>query len=199
MGLPPSTLVNEEWEDIKSTLKDLQAGTSKKSFMFEDICPYPFDPSNSIIPFPKNFEISKFDKYKGRGDPQDHLQELYMHFQEVLHDDNYLLHLFPQICIGQELEWFMCLPRVSISTFANLLEKFITHFSFNLDEYINNLDLLKDKQCDGEMFSSYLQRWQALASRLKCALPEKELVDIFVTNSHPELAHNLHPTTLPPL
>lgn len=90
---------------MKASLKELQVGISKRSLIFEGICPYPFNPSISTIPFPKHFEILKFDKYKGRGDPRDHLQEFYVHCQEVLYNDNYLL---------------------------------------------------RDKQCDGEKFASYL-------------------------------------------
>lgn len=84
----------------------------------------------------------------------------------------------------------MDLPKGSISSFVDQLEKFVTHFSFNLEKDINTLDLLKEKQREGETFASYLQRWCALASHLKSPLNE-EMVTIFVTNAHPDMAHNL--------
>lgn len=39
---------------------------TKKSYNLEDICPYPFDKSLNMIPFSQNFEMTRFDKYKGR-------------------------------------------------------------------------------------------------------------------------------------
>ena len=44
----------------------------KNSYTFEEICPYPFNSSIQMIPFPNNFEMKKIDKYKGRGDPREH-------------------------------------------------------------------------------------------------------------------------------
>jgi len=61
-------------EEVKTALKDLQAGMGKQTFKFEDICPYSFDPSISSVPFPKHFEVPKFDNYKGTRDPRAHLQ-----------------------------------------------------------------------------------------------------------------------------
>lgn len=45
----------------------------------------------------------------------------------------------------QALDWFMGLPKGSISSFADFLENFVAHFSFNMED-TNTLDLLKDKQ-----------------------------------------------------
>jgi len=52
----------------------------------------------------------------------------------------------------------MVLEKGSIKTFAQLSKKFVSHFSFNLEKDIDTLDLLKEKQRDGETFASYLQR-----------------------------------------
>lgn len=84
----------------------------------------------------------------------------------------------------------MGLPRGSIFSFFDFSKNFVTCFSFNIED-IDILDLLNDKQHEGETFASYLQRWRALASRLKSSLVE-ELVSIFVAKYHLDLDHNLH-------
>lgn len=75
-----------------------------------------------------------------------------------MHNNNYLIRLFPKSLQGVALNWFMVLEKGSIKTFAQLSKKFVSHFSFNLEKDIDTLDLLKEKQRDGETFASYLQR-----------------------------------------
>lgn len=45
-------------------------------------------------------------------------------------------------------------------------------------EDIDTLDLLKEKQRDGETFTKYLQRWRVVASRMKSPPSEKEMVTL---------------------
>lgn len=62
-----------------------------------------------------------------------------------MHNDNYLLHLFPQSPTGYVLDWFMGLEWGSIKSFIDLLEKNVSYFSFNLEKDIDTLELLKEK------------------------------------------------------
>lgn len=50
----------------------MQQGTTVR-YSINEICPYPFDRSLNMIPFPPNSDIPKFDKYDGKGDPRDHV------------------------------------------------------------------------------------------------------------------------------
>lgn len=43
-----------------------------------------------------------------------------------------------------------------------------------------------------ETFASYLQRWRALANQMKSPLSEKEMVTLFLENSHEDMEHNLN-------
>lgn len=65
----------------------MQASKDKKSYTLEDLRPYPYDRSLYIPPFPPHFETPKFDKYKGKGDPRDHIRELFTSCIEVAHED----------------------------------------------------------------------------------------------------------------
>lgn len=85
-----------------------------------------------MTPFPSNFGIPKFDKYKGCGDPQEHIQEIYIVCMEVSYNDTYLMHLFPWSLGGQEIKCFSHLP-LDIKTFWELVDKFVAHFSYNIE------------------------------------------------------------------
>jgi len=68
-------------------LVEMAKEPKKKHYSLEEICPYPFDRSLYMPPFPKHFEMQKFDKYKGKGDPQDHLREFHFACLEVAQKD----------------------------------------------------------------------------------------------------------------
>lgn len=65
----PSDDVTLKIQNLSQRISDIQIGKPKKSYSLRYICPYPFDLSLSMITFPKNFKIPKFDKYSGREDP----------------------------------------------------------------------------------------------------------------------------------
>lgn len=47
-------------------------------------------------PFPKNFEEPKFDKYKGKGNPKDHIRYLYAPCTEVTYDEIFDVYFLMQ-------------------------------------------------------------------------------------------------------
>ena len=78
MGALTPLPINSKWEEMKNALKTLKEGTDTKTFKFEDDCPYPFDKTIMMTPFPKRFEVPKFDKFRGKSDPVTHVKEFYM-------------------------------------------------------------------------------------------------------------------------
>jgi len=88
---PPTSDLMSIVQTLIQKVDDIQTGGKHKHYSFEDICPYPFDHTLYMPPFPKNFETPKFDEYKGKGDPRDHLRDFYLAFLEVLNKDTYLM------------------------------------------------------------------------------------------------------------
>lgn len=107
---------------------------------------YPFDISITIIPFPKKKETPKFDKHKGRGDPKDHLKYFYIECKEVSYIDSYLFKIFPRRLGGQATDLFTHLPHGTITTFFELANKFVTHFSYNIQNDITIMDISNTKK-----------------------------------------------------
>jgi len=175
----PPTMMELKIMKVQQKLFDLTFGHTKKTFSLEEACPYPFDRSLPMIPFPQNFTIPKFDKYKGKGDPKDHIREFYLACFEVSHNDMYLMRLFPRNLGGHAIEWFSHLP-MGIKSFNELAEKFATHCSYNAEHGISMTDLCNNKEKNDETFISFLQRWRQMASKFLFKIPKKQLVSIFV-------------------
>lgn len=68
----------KEIQDMKDLIKNSKDGTNKRPYTFKEICPYLYDPSISVAPYPVGFKIPKFEKYKGKGDPRDHVCEFFI-------------------------------------------------------------------------------------------------------------------------
>ena len=87
-------------QDLVQQLHELQnlvhSMTNKgvKDFSFEEVCSFRFDRSISMVSFPQNFEIPKFDKYMGETCPNTHLKEFSVLCQEVAYNEDYLKRLF---------------------------------------------------------------------------------------------------------
>lgn len=105
----------------------------------EDLRPYPYDRSLYMPPFPQHFESPKFDKYRGKGDPRDHIREFFTSCIEVAHEDTYLLRIFPKSLGGLALEWFSHLPP-KINSWGELAELFISNFSHNIDNLVSLIE-----------------------------------------------------------
>ena len=43
-----------------------------------------------MVPFPRNIEVPKYDKYDGNDDPHDHVHHFYTLSMEFLNEDTYL-------------------------------------------------------------------------------------------------------------
>ena len=75
-------------------------------------------------PFSRGVELPKYDKLFGTYDPQDHLWEFGALSMEFMHNQTYLMHLFPRSLGGQAMEWFLNFPT-GIKTFNEIVSLFI--------------------------------------------------------------------------
>ena len=55
-------------------------------------------------PFPKDIEVPKYDKYDGNGDPHDHARHLYALSMDFMHEDTFLMRLFPRSLRGKAMD-----------------------------------------------------------------------------------------------
>ena len=126
----------------------------KVSFV-ESICALPFDRSLYMVPFPRDIEVPKYNKYDENGDPHDHVRHLYALSMDFLRKGTYLLWFFPRSLRGQAMEWFTKLTP-PLKTFDELARCFTQQYSYNIQQPITMIDLGALKQHQGEPFAIYL-------------------------------------------
>ena len=157
-------ILKEKIQELRKQFAQLQASKEPPKTSFVDsICALPFDKSLYMQPFPKDIEVPKYDKYDGNGDPHDHVRHFYALSMDFMHEDTFLMRLFPRSLRGQAMEWFTKLSP-PIKTFDELARRFIQQYSYNIQHPMTVLDLCNVKQRVGEPFTTYLQRWRALYS-----------------------------------
>lgn len=108
--LTQTKILAHQVENLQKQMTNMQTVNDKKSYTMEDLHPYPFDRTLYMPPFPPHFETPRFDKYRGKGDVRDYVQELFTTCIEVVHEDTYLMHLFPKSLGGTALKWFSHRP-----------------------------------------------------------------------------------------
>lgn len=59
---------------------------------------------------------------------------------EFAHYESYLMHLFPRSLNGKSMEWLLRLPS-EIKSFEELVNRFISQYSYNVMNGITMLDL----------------------------------------------------------
>lgn len=109
-----------------------------------------------MIPFPRDVDIPKYDKYDGNEDPHNYIRQFYALSMEFMHDDTCLMWLFPISLNGQATESFTKITP-PLKSFDELVKRFIQHYSYNISHPITMLDLCNMKQKVGEPFFTYLQ------------------------------------------
>lgn len=61
-------ILAQQMDNLQKQMTSMQTVDDKKSYTMEDLCPYPFDRSLYMPPFPLHFENPRFDKYRGKCD-----------------------------------------------------------------------------------------------------------------------------------
>ena len=129
-----------------------------KTYTLDTLCPFPFDKSIDTPPFPRGVELPKYDKYFGTSDPQGHLREFSDLSMEFMHNQTYLMCLFPWSLGVYAMEWFSWL-HIGIKMFDEIANLFGQQYSHIIQHRINIRDLCNLKQKVGETFLTFLQRW----------------------------------------
>lgn len=141
--------------------------------------------------FPYKFKIQKIDKFKGKGDPGEHLKQFKYSFYIINNDDVLMLRNFPIILMGQPLYLYNNLLQHMIYSFEKLADKFLDHFVINIHKRASIMNLGKLSQFDDESISNYICRWRAIVTDMPYTLPQDELVKFF------SISYNKHISSIP--
>lgn len=148
----------------------------------------------AYICLPHNYTILNFNKYRGRGSPIEHVKELHTACIDIAFEHTYLMILFPSSSlVGKALEWFSNLP-LRIQTWSGLVDNFVTHFSYNIENNIILATLCQDQK-EGETFIYFFQGWRSMDRKCPCQISKK----IVGTHVRQKLNHIIETPTTNPL
>ena len=95
--------------------------------------------------------------------------------REVSNNENCKMKLFPSSSTGQAFAWYSSLPPNSINSWAELEDKFQTHFS-HTDLRVSIVDLARLRQRPDENVEQFIMRFKRARMRCQIVLPEREYV-----------------------
>ncbi|XP_025648266.1 uncharacterized protein [Arachis hypogaea] len=98
-------------------------------------------------------------RYDGTKDPQEHVTafEARMNLEGV--GDAVRCRTFPVTLVGPAIRWFNTLPQGSITTFADISQKFLTRFTTRIAKAKHPINLLRVTQKPGEPTRKFLDRF----------------------------------------
>ncbi|XP_050896201.1 uncharacterized protein LOC127102925 [Lathyrus oleraceus] len=140
----------------------------------KDLCLVP----NVVLP-PK-FKAPDLPKYKGLSCPRSHVIMYCRKMASYIDNDDLLIHCFQDNLFGASLDWYIGLECYKIRSWKDLSEAFLKQYKYNLDMAPTRLQLQNQACKSSKTFKEYVQRWHGMASRVKPALTDVELVDIFM-------------------
>ncbi|XP_050889186.1 uncharacterized protein LOC127094386 [Lathyrus oleraceus] len=129
---------------------------------------------------PHKFKVSDLPKYKGLNCPRSHLTMCCRKMASHIDNDNLLIHCFQDSLAGASLDWYMSLEHSKIRSCWDLSEAFLKEYKYNLNVDPTRLQLQNQSQRSNETFKEYAQHWREMAFRVRPALSDNELVDIFM-------------------
>ena len=100
------------------------------------------------------------------------------------------MRLFPHSLGGPALEWYSKL-FVTIKSWLELTDKFVSHFAFNITNEVTLSDLCSTKQKVREPFITFLLRWRSLVNQCSLDIPKEQQVNLCIDNLVPNLMYEL--------
>jgi hypothetical protein len=93
-----------------------------------------------------------------------------------------VLNSFPFSLTGSTFKWYYTLDIGNVKGWTELVNAFLTQFSFNtmIDITLRDLEITKQKEGGFPVFSKYLVRWREKASKMINRPGEKDLVNIMM-------------------
>ncbi|XP_016199904.1 uncharacterized protein LOC107640915 [Arachis ipaensis] len=119
----------------------------------------PCHPSILKVRLPRNFDKPMDMRYDGTKDPQEHVTafEARMNLEGV--GDAVRCRAFPVTPAGPAIRWFNTLPQGSITTFADISQKFLARFTTRIAKAKHLINLLGVTQKPGEPTRKFLDRF----------------------------------------
>ncbi|XP_031104440.1 uncharacterized protein LOC116007921 [Ipomoea triloba] len=147
--------LEEEMRNLQRHLKGKDGPTTRFQLSIE-----PFSAKVQNYKVPKDFKFPSMPTYDGSSDPSDHLIGFQAKMLIAGAKDPMYCRVFVSTLEGIARDWFISLPRGSVSTFEDLANQFLTRFAGSMRARKHFTDLTEVNQGEYESLKDYIKRWQ---------------------------------------
>ncbi|XP_020976482.1 uncharacterized protein LOC107629679 isoform X1 [Arachis ipaensis] len=148
---------------------------------------------------PRNFKTLDIDLYDGTIDPRHHLSNFKSRMYQADTSDTTCCKAFLTTLTKAKMKWFDNLAPRSITSFDDLIRKFLTKFSIQKDKTKHAPSLLGVKQKVGETLRDYMERFNKACLEIQ-NLPTEAvimgLVNDFIEKPFSQSISKRHPVSL---
>ena len=131
---------------------------------------HPFVDGITETPLPHKWKAPTVT-YDGSTDPDEFVSIYTNQISLYSTDDAVLCKSFSVALRGSALEWFMTLPPYTIDSFSTLTAAFTTQFDTSRRHDLTTIALLNLRQEEGEPFRAFIDRFGAIAMKIKDLTP----------------------------
>ena len=118
---------------MQEQLAQIIRDKNKKTYNLDTLCPFPFDKTLDMPPFPKGVEFPKYEKYFGTSNPQEHLREFCsfsMNLWKIRHILCIYSHEIQEVRAWNGFDGFLLVSKYLIRILTFLFNN--THTTYNI-------------------------------------------------------------------
>ncbi|XP_015962240.1 uncharacterized protein LOC107486194 [Arachis duranensis] len=175
--------------------KTIQSNHNDNSHKDQD----PFTKEIMKAKVPKDFKAPDMTPYGGISDLSHHLSNFRSRMYLTDASDAIRCKAFPTTLTKIAIKWFDSLPPRSITSFDDLVKKFLARFSIQKDKAKHAPSLLRIKQGDCESLHNYMERFNKVCLDIQSLPMEAAIMCLINGLQKGPFSHSIskkHPTSL---
>ena len=120
----------------------------------------PYAEEHNLVPYPPGFIQPNFTKFKGSGDPTQHVNHFVATCGDIAHNQSLLMRQFSRSLEGIAFTWYAEQRPGTFLTWNQMKTAFMERFGFGITDKITLRQLSEMKPSQGESISNFIQRWR---------------------------------------
>ncbi|XP_060211969.1 uncharacterized protein LOC132639546 [Lycium barbarum] len=139
-------MVNRKLQSLEDAMRGLRGLGSNQSVRYEELCAFP------KVEWPPSYNIPRFEKFDGSGNPFFHLKVYCEKLKCVGKDQGIRVKLFNQSLSGKTLEWYSKQDMTKWHSWDDLSNASANHYKFHVEIAPDRISISKLKLKSTESF-----------------------------------------------
>jgi hypothetical protein len=141
----------------------------------------PYSEEHNLVPYPPGFIQPNFAKFKGTGDPVQHVNHFVATCGDIAHNQSLLLRQFSRSLEGIAFTWYAEQRPGTFLTWNQMKTAFMDRFGFGITDKITLRQLSEIKPNQGESISRFIQRWRNQSIKCEQQLNQDQAVELLIS------------------